>query len=185
MAGLPSEGAVYSHVKPARTPAEINSIRISAAEADPCSAMISSSPARRRCWPRSARTRPASSSTRRRSIPATSPATPTFAADRAHQEGDPPERRRRLALHRRVRHHGAAWQFDCRQHVHARLRLADGLRALSEASLMRHRTQRRSRGDEPGGFHLGRCIADDFDAVEKIVAPMRKPQGVRAYLAIA
>ena len=72
-------------------------------------------------------------------------------ARRGDQAGSPPGCWRRRALRRRDRHSdGAARQFDCRQYVHARPRLAAGpdpsRRRLADA---RHRTQWRSRRNEP------------------------------------
>ncbi len=79
MAGLAQKGgAVFSHIRIARTPEDIHAIRVSAGKADlilGCDLVVSGA---RRCSPRCARTTRSSSPTRPRSCPASSPARPTI-----------------------------------------------------------------------------------------------------------
>ena len=128
MAGLAQKGgAVFSHVKLARAPRTSTPSASRPGDADlilGCDLVVSG--ARAVLVDGARRARPASSSTRPRSIPATSPATPI---SRCRPSGSSARSGRRAGgaakfVDATAAATAAARQFHRRQHVHARLRLS-------------------------------------------------------------
>ena len=191
MAGLAQKGgAVFTHVRIARTPEDIHAIRVSAGKADlvlGCDLVVSGA---------------------KKVLAAVREGHTIFVANTAEimpgeftRSADfslPVERLKRAIraaageeqgafLRRHAHRHGAVRQFARRQHVHARLRLpAWRPAAVGGGRREGHRAQRRGGGDEHRGLPLGpprratsrsscaTCVAGQAPTAPQLVADARR-----------